>query len=245
MRRYIKYFRKYPDACVMYIDAHTDINTVDTTESGNMHGMPIAFLLGLGSKVDEFSWIKPLLKADRLVYIGLRDVDASEKKILRDNNIKAFSMREVDKYGIGKVVEMALDHVNLNRDRPIHLSFDIDALDPTVAPATGLPVHDGLTSREGHYICEAISETGLLAALDIVFGREQYGDGLLLRVFESLTSNAPRMDLKKSAPAHSVGIAYTLNPPPPDAYANPPSPRLSSIPKSATSGPRMYKGRVQ
>lgn len=107
--------------------------------------MPVSFLLGLGSKIDEFSWVKPLLRPDRLVYIGLRDVDAGEKKILRDNNIKAFSMHEVDKYGIGKVVEMALDHVNPGRDRPIHLSFDVDALDPSVAPSTGTPVSEIIT----------------------------------------------------------------------------------------------------
>ena len=130
--------------------------------------MPVSFLLGIGSKVPEFAWVKPLLKANRLVYIGLRDVDAGEKKILKDNNIKAFSMHEVDKYGIGKVVEMALDHVNPSRDRPIHLSFDVDALDPSVAPSTGTPVRGGLTFREGHYICEAIHETGLLVAFDIM-----------------------------------------------------------------------------
>ncbi len=79
-------------------------------------------------------------EAENLVYIGLRDVDAGEKKILRENNIKAFSMHEVDKYGIGKVVDMALDHVNPGRNKPIHLSFDVDALDPSVAPSTGTPV---------------------------------------------------------------------------------------------------------
>ncbi|CAO3689047.1 unnamed protein product [Umbelopsis ramanniana] len=77
-------------------------------------------------------------------------------------------MHHVDKYGIGKVVEMALDHVNPNRDRPIHLSFDVDALDPSVAPSTGTPVRGGLTFREGHYICEALAETGLLVAADIM-----------------------------------------------------------------------------
>lgn len=107
---------------------------------GNIHGMPVSFLLGLGSRIPEFSWVKPLLKAERLVYIGLRDVDAGEKRILRENKIKAFSMHDVDRHGIGKVVEMALDHVNPNRDLPIHLSFDVDALDPSVAPSTGTPV---------------------------------------------------------------------------------------------------------
>lgn len=104
--------------------------------------MPLSFLLGIGGKVDEFAWVKPVLKSDRLVYIGLRDLDVGERKLLRDHNIKAFSMHEVDKYGIGRVVEMALDHVNPNRDRPIHLSFDVDALDPSVAPSTGTPVSD-------------------------------------------------------------------------------------------------------
>jgi arginase len=107
---------------------------------GNIHGMPVSFLLGIGSKVSEFAWAKPLLKPERLVYIGLRDVDAGEKLILRENKIKAFSMHEVDKYGIGKVVEMALDHVNPGRNLPIHLSFDVDAMDPSVAPSTGTPV---------------------------------------------------------------------------------------------------------
>lgn len=164
-------FEAYPDACVIWVDAHADINTAETTDSGNIHGMPVSFLLGLPGndhKPNEFGWVKPVLKTDRLVYIGLRDIDSGEKKILKDNNIRAFSMHEVDKYGIGKVVEMALDHVNPNRDRPIHLSFDVDALDPSVAPSTGTPVRGGLTFREGHYICEALWETGLLVALDLM-----------------------------------------------------------------------------
>ncbi|KLO19223.1 arginase [Schizopora paradoxa] len=159
----------YPDACVIWIDAHADINTIETTESGNIHGMPMSFLLGINeTHIPEYDWIKPILTPDRLVYIGLRDVDKGEKMILKKHGIKAFSMHEVDKYGIGKVVEMALDHVNPKRDRPVHLSFDVDALDPSVAPSTGTPVRGGLTFREGHYICEAIHETGLLVAFDIM-----------------------------------------------------------------------------
>jgi len=158
----------YPDACVIWIDAHADINTAESTGSGNIHGMPVSFLIGIGSKIPEFAWVKPALAASRLVYIGLRDVDAGEKRILKENSIKAFSMHEVDKYGIGQVVEMALDHVNPQRNLPIHLSFDVDALDPSVAPSTGTPVRGGLTFREGHYICEAIYETGLLVALDLM-----------------------------------------------------------------------------
>lgn len=130
--------------------------------------MPVSFLLGLNPNIAEYQWINRYISAKRLVYIGLRDVDAGEKKILKEHGIRAFSMHEVDKYGIGKVVEMALDHVNPKRDLPIHLSFDVDGLDPTVAPSTGTPVRGGLTFREGHYICEAIYETGLLVALDIM-----------------------------------------------------------------------------
>lgn len=176
------------------MDAHADINTAESTDSGtvlqlmtvlsgtraytytlydttgNIHGMPLSFLLGIGPKVEEFAWVKPLLKPHRLVYIGLRDVDLAERRILKEHGIKAFSMHEVDKYGIGRVVEMALDHVNPGRKLPIHLSFDVDALDPTVAPSTGTPVRGGLTFREGHYICEAVYETGCLVALDIMVG---------------------------------------------------------------------------
>ena len=104
--------------------------------------MPVSFLMGLGSKIPEFSWVKPILKPERLVYIGLRDVDEAEKRILKDNRIKAFSMHEIDKYGIGQVMEMALDHITPARDMPIHLSFDVDALDPSVAPSTGTPVRN-------------------------------------------------------------------------------------------------------
>ncbi|GAA5798424.1 arginase [Helicostylum pulchrum] len=160
--------RAYPNACLIWVDAHADINTPASTDSGNIHGCPLSFLTGIADHHPDFEWVQPLLKTDRLTYIGLRDIDEGEKKIIRDLNIKAFSMHHVDKYGIGKVVDMALDHVNPNRDLPIHLSFDVDALDPSVAPSTGTPVRGGLTFREGHYICEAIAETGLLVATDIM-----------------------------------------------------------------------------
>ncbi|EIN07106.1 Ureohydrolase [Punctularia strigosozonata HHB-11173 SS5] len=169
--------QRHPDACVIWVDAHADIHMPETTETGNIHGMPVSFLLGIGKKIPEFSWIKPALKPSKIVYIGLRDVDAGEKTILKDLGIKAFSMHEVDKYGIGQVVQMAVDHVNPNRDTPIHLSFDVDALDPTVAPSTGTPVRGGLTFREGHYICEAIHETGLLVALDLMEVNPTLGTG--------------------------------------------------------------------
>ncbi|KAJ2813775.1 Arginase, catabolizes arginine to ornithine and urea [Coemansia furcata] len=174
------------DLCVLWIDAHADINTPATTDSGNLHGCPLSFILGLCDKQDQaaddlFGWIKPCVRTDSLVYIGLRDVDSGEKAILRKHGIKAFSMHDVDRYGIGRVVEMALDHVNPHRTRPIHMSFDVDALDPSVAPATGTPVRGGLTFREGHYICEAVAETGCLVALDLVEVNPALGDPESLR----------------------------------------------------------------
>ncbi|KAH8913515.1 putative arginase, partial [Atractiella rhizophila] len=111
---------------------------------------------------------KKRLRSDRIAYIGLRDVDVGEKKIIKDLGITAFSMYHVDKYGIAQVLERALDAVNPARDRPIHLTFDVDAMDPSVAPSTGTPVRGGLSFREGHYICEALAETGLLVAVDIM-----------------------------------------------------------------------------
>ena len=97
---------KYPDAAVVWVDAHADINTVTSTPSGNIHDMPVPFLMGPPSTemVPEFSWIQPgILKPHQIIYIGLRDVDVGEKRVMKENGIKAFSMHEVDKYGIGKV----------------------------------------------------------------------------------------------------------------------------------------------
>lgn len=162
------------DIAVIWVDAHADINTPETSDSGNIHGMPVAFLTGLASedRHDIFGWLnedfgeKPALSVAKLVYIGLRDVDRGEKRILRENGIKAFSMHDVDRHGIGKVVEMALAHIG--SDTPIHLSFDVDALDPQWAPSTGTPVRGGLTLREGDYIAECVHETGQLVAMDLV-----------------------------------------------------------------------------
>ena len=164
------FFSNHPDACLLWIDAHADINTPLTTDSGNLHGCPVAFLMGIHSSSypPEMLWIPPVLKPDRIAYIGLRDVDKGEKKIIRELGITAYSMYHVDKYGINAVVQMALQKINPNNDRRIHLSYDVDAIDPLFVPATGTPVSGGLTLREGLFIAEAVAETGNLAALDIV-----------------------------------------------------------------------------
>ncbi|KAH8881367.1 arginase-domain-containing protein [Thozetella sp. PMI_491] len=158
------------DIAVIWVDAHADINTPETSGSGNIHGMPVAFLTGLAreDKEEYFGWLSEdnQISVKKLVYIGLRDVDLGEKRILREHGIKAFSMFDIDRYGIGRVMEMALAHIG--NDTPIHLSFDVDALDPLWAPSTGTPVRGGLTLREGDYICECVHETGSLIAVDLV-----------------------------------------------------------------------------
>lgn len=158
------------ELAVIWVDAHADINTPETSDSGNIHGMPVAFLTGLATeeREDVFGWLKEhhRLSTKKLVYIGLRDIDKGEKKILREHGIKAFSMHDVDRHGIGKIMDMALGWIG--SDTPIHLSFDIDALDPIFAPSTGTAVRGGLTLREGDFICECVAETGSLVALDLV-----------------------------------------------------------------------------
>ncbi|KAJ5683817.1 Arginase [Penicillium maclennaniae] len=158
------------EMAVIWVDAHADINLPEMSPSGNIHGMPMAFLTRLAreDKRDIFGWLQDehIVSTRKLVYIGLRDVDRGEKKILRDHNIKAFSMHDIDRHGIGRVVEMALAHIG--NDTPIHLSFDVDALDPQWAPSTGTPVRGGLTLREGDFICECVHETGNLVAMDLV-----------------------------------------------------------------------------
>lgn len=158
------------EMAVIWVDAHADINIPEMSPSGNIHGMPMAFLTRLAreDKPDIFGWLQDehIISTSKLVYIGLRDVDRGEKKILRDNGIKAFSMHDVDRHGIGRVVEMALAHIG--NDTPIHLSFDVDGLDPQWAPSTGTPVRGGLTLREGDFICECVHQTGNLVAMDLV-----------------------------------------------------------------------------
>ncbi|XP_005389258.1 PREDICTED: arginase-1 isoform X1 [Chinchilla lanigera] len=164
--------RVHPDLGVIWVDAHTDINTPVTTTTGNLHGQPVSFLLKeLKGKIPEvpgFSWVTPCLSAKDIVYIGLRDVDPGEHCIVKTLGIKYFSMTEVDRLGIGKVMEEALAYLLERKKRPIHLSLDVDGLDPSITPATGTPVVGGLSHREGIYIAEEIYKTGLLSGLDIM-----------------------------------------------------------------------------
>ncbi len=168
----------WPDLKVLWVDAHADINTPAISPSGNLHGMPLAFLLGLvdTSTVPGFEWLKPCLKPENVVFIGLRDVDPLEKRVLRELKIRAFSMTEVDKFGIGEVMSRAMEHLTPARDCPVHCSFDIDSIDPSEAPSTGTRVRGGLTYREGNYIVEELAASGCLVSMDIVEVNTAIGD---------------------------------------------------------------------
>ncbi|XP_074519421.1 arginase-1 [Halichoeres trimaculatus] len=160
------------DLSVVWVDAHADINTPLTTTTGNMHGQPVSYLLHeLHSKIPalpSFSWVKPCVSAKDLIYIGLRDVDPGEHYILKLLGVKVFSMSEVDKLGVSRVMEETCDYLSARGNKPLHLSYDIDAIDPSLTPATGTPVVGGLSYREGVYITEQLSQTGLLSAVDLV-----------------------------------------------------------------------------
>jgi len=164
-----------PALGVVWVDAHADINAPETSPSGNIHGMPLAFLMRHfvdPAQVEGFGWLQrtPVLSASSLVYVGLRDLDAGEKRAIRALGIRAFTMRDVDRFGIGRVMDMALEHLleGFPHGRPLHLSYDIDAVDPELAPATGTRVPGGLTLREAHYVAESLAESGLLGSLDMV-----------------------------------------------------------------------------
>ncbi|XP_067847451.1 arginase-2, mitochondrial isoform X1 [Heptranchias perlo] len=164
--------QQHPDLCVIWVDAHCDLNTPLTSPSGNLHGQSVSFLIReLQDKIPPlpgFSWVSPCISAKDLVYIGLRAVDPAEYYIMKNFGIQYFSMKEVDQLGIQKVMERTFDHLIGKQKRPVHLSFDVDAIDPSLAPATGTPVIGGLTYREGMYIAEEVHNSGMLSAMDLV-----------------------------------------------------------------------------
>jgi arginase len=161
----------YPNLKVIWVDAHADCNTPEISPSGNYHGMPVAHLLGwIGEKtIPGFDWFKPCLTNLDIAYIGLRDLDPEEKKLLKKHNIKCFTMHDVLKLGIGEVVKQAIAFLTQDgKEHPIHISFDIDGVDPSVAYGTGTKARGGLLYREAHYIIREAAATGCLVGLDMV-----------------------------------------------------------------------------
>ncbi len=154
---------------VIWVDAHADFNTERTTPSGNIHGMPLAALCGLGDKrlVELWSERLPAVDPKRVAIIGARDLDPGEKVNLKEAGVLVMGLEQIDRLGIVAAVEKAIERVSGQADG-IYLSFDMDVMDPRHAPGVGTPVAAGLTQREGHVACELVGETGKLIGMDMV-----------------------------------------------------------------------------
>ena len=175
--------RAKPNTGVIWVDAHADLNIPEVSESGNMHGMPLGLmmkeLIPDRSIIPGLEWLEegkspPFLSPDSLVYVGLRDIDKAERQFIRQLGIKCFTMYDIDHLGIGRVMDLALEHL---KDRPLHLSYDIDAVDPLLAPATGTAVRGGLTWREAHFVAESVVKSGALSSAEIVEVNATLSDG--------------------------------------------------------------------
>jgi arginase len=153
---------------LLWVDAHGDCNTEKTSPSGNIHGMPLAAALGHGAKVlTGFAGVSPLIDAARTVLLGARDLDPGERANIRRFGVRVFTMREIDERGVLVCMREALEIVAKDT-AGFHLSFDIDSLDPSVAPGVGTPVSGGLTIREAHLIMELIADSRKMASCELV-----------------------------------------------------------------------------
>ena len=162
--------RARPDTGVIWVDAHADLHTPLTSETGNMHGMPVGILMSddsLRTRIPGFQWLKngPRLRPEKLVYVGARDLDQAERRQIKQMGILCFTMSDVDRWGIGEVMARVFRHLG---NSPIHLSYDIDAVDAEFAPHTGTVVRGGFTFREANYIAESVAETNRLCSMDMV-----------------------------------------------------------------------------
>jgi arginase len=152
---------------VLWIDAHPDINTPETSPSGNVHGMPLAAALGLGGEAfASDAWPLPAVDPKRVALVGVRQLDEGERRLLRDAGVRVFTMSEIDRVGVERAVREALDRVA--GPGFVHVSLDMDALDPDIAPGVGTPVPGGLTYREAHLALELVAESELAASFEVV-----------------------------------------------------------------------------
>lgn len=152
---------------VLWIDAHGDLNRPDTSPSGNVHGMPLAAALGLaGPEFESDSWPLPAVDPSRVALVGVRELDDGERRLLRELDARVFTMSDLDRMGMEAVIREALDTVA--GDGFVHVSLDMDALDPEIAPGVGTPVRGGLSFREAHLALELVAESGLAGSLEVV-----------------------------------------------------------------------------
>jgi len=152
---------------VLWLDAHADFNTREITPSGNIHGMPVACLCGLGPEaLTTLGGPAPALRPEQVRQIGIRSVDPEEKRLVLEHGLDIYDMRYIDEVGMRRSIEEALEGVDANTH--LHLSFDVDMLDPPIAPGTGTRVPGGVNYREAQLIMEMVADCGRLASLDLV-----------------------------------------------------------------------------
>lgn len=152
---------------VLWLDAHADFNTSQVTPSGNIHGMPVSCLCGLGPQpLTHLGGDAPAMRPDQIRQIGIRSVDQGEKRLVKEYNLDIYDMRYIDEVGMKRAMEEALDGVDENTH--LHVSFDVDFLDPAIAPGVGTTVPGGPNYREAQLVMEMIADTGRMGSLDIV-----------------------------------------------------------------------------
>ena len=152
---------------VLWLDAHADFNTSQLTPSGNIHGMPVAVLCGHGPKeLTEIGGVTPAMNPKSIRQIGIRSVDQGEKRFVHEQDLEVFDMRYIDEMGMRHTMELAL--ATLDANTHLHVSFDVDFLDPEIAPGVGTTIPGGPTYREAQLCMEMIADTGRLASLDIM-----------------------------------------------------------------------------
>jgi arginase len=153
---------------LIWVDAHGDMNTPATSSSGNVHGMPLAALLGPEpAELSRIGGFSPKVTPDRTVLIGIRNLDDHEKERIRESGVHVFTMKDIDRDGIAAIVEQAIAIAGKDAGG-LHVSFDLDVCDPSIAPGVGTPVKGGFNYREAHMFMEMVSDSGLLRALDLV-----------------------------------------------------------------------------
>jgi len=153
---------------LIWVDAHGDMNTPATSSSGNVHGMPLAALLGPEpAELSRIGGFSPKVSPERTVLIGIRNLDDRERERIRESGVRVFTMKDIDRAGIAATVEQAIAIAGKDAGG-LHVSFDLDVCDPAIAPGVGTPVKGGLNYREAHMFMEIVADTGLLRALDLV-----------------------------------------------------------------------------
>jgi len=153
---------------LLWVDAHGDINTPETSPSGNIHGMPLATLLGFGAgELTSIAGADAKISPTNVALVGIRSLDSGEKKRLKETGVQVHTMSDIDRQGVHQIMKKALARVTDGTDF-VHMSLDLDAVDPAVAPGVGTPVKGGLDYREAHLVMETVADAGVMTSLEVV-----------------------------------------------------------------------------